>query len=647
MNAHNQLWGSTRRNPKGKIIEELLLSHNISILNDGTPTHYHIQNGTLSTIDLSICSSEVFPNFKYSTLSDLHGSDHFPIILELQNQNVQLDSHIRFKTEKADWQTYYEMTNMQIFEGNLPTLEIQLNEIEDKIITAATACMPMTSGKRNKPSKPWWNNECRDAVKERKRALDSVRRTPSRGNIIRYQRAKAQCRYTCKQARTESLKQFISTLTTKTPIKKVFKKVNKLNNSNTQAPIISLQNGNDITSNPAEVGEILANNFASVSAESGYSLEFQRYKLTQERRKINFKTNSNFSYNDPISKKEFEHCLSLTKESSAGIDQITYSMIKKSHPSLQKNIMTLFNHIFLEECFPDKWRTSIIIPILKPNKNATLPSSYRPIALTSCLCKLLEKILNIRLMWYLETHNVITQQQSGFRCNRGTTDQLVMLSNDLQTAKDNKEHSIVVFFDVNKAYDTAWKFKIIENLHEYGLRGSLPTFIQNFLQNRKIVVRIGNHTSTIHQVQNGIPQGSVLSCTCFLIAMNTITKYLPHHLKSTLYVDDYAIYTSGKCSNRIERRIQLGIDKLKEWSNHTGFTMSPSKTKSMHICSVRRCTRIPPDLKLDNIAIEAKSEYKFLGVFFDEKLNWKSHITQLRNKCIKKLNLLKLSTFTT
>ena len=78
-------------------------------------------------------------------------------------------------------------------------------------------------------------------------------------------------------------------------------------------------------------------------------------------------------------------------------------------------ILQTFNRIYDENIFPNTWRTAIIIPIAKPRENHTNPLNYRPIALTSCLCKLLEKMINLRLMWYLEGNNLIANVQSGFR----------------------------------------------------------------------------------------------------------------------------------------------------------------------------------------------------------------------------------------
>ena len=97
---------------------------------------------------------------------------------------------------------------------------------------------------------------------------------------------------------------------------------------------------------------------------------------------------------------------------------------------------------------------SIILPILKPGKDPQDSSNYHPISLTSCLSKLLEKMMNIRLMWYLEEVNYISRAQSGFRTNRCTSDHLCQMESYVQQAITNRKHTIAVFFDLTKSYDT-------------------------------------------------------------------------------------------------------------------------------------------------------------------------------------------------
>ena len=112
---------------------------------------------------------------------------------------------------------------------------------------------------------------------------------------------------------------------------------------------------------------------------------------------------------------------------------------------------------------PKSWKEATVIPIPKPDKDNTNQNNYRPIALTSCICKTLERMINERLVWYLEKNNIITEFQSGFRHQRSTNDHLVRLETFIREAFIKKEHLVAVFFDLEKAYDTTWKYGIMND----------------------------------------------------------------------------------------------------------------------------------------------------------------------------------------
>ena len=173
-------------------------------------------------------------------------------------------------------------------------------------------------------------------------------------------------------------------------------------------------------------------------------------------------------------------------------------------------------------CFPEDWRLATVIPIPKQGKDPDEPTNYRPIALTSCLCKTLERMTNKRLIWYLESNNLLTQYQSGFQAGRSTNDNLVRLETFLRDAFVKKEHVVAVFFDFEKAYDTTLRYGIMKDIHKLGLRGRLPTFIESFLADRTMQVRVGSSLSDQYDQEQGVPQGGALSTTLFNIKINDI-----------------------------------------------------------------------------------------------------------------------------
>ena len=303
--------------------------------------------------------------------------------------------------------------------------------------------------------------------------------------------------------------------------------------------------------------------------------------------------------------------------------------------------MKTFNDIWETGNVPKSWKEATIIPVPKPGKDNTNPNNYRPIALTSCICKTLERMINERLVWYLETNNIITEFQSGFRHQRSTNDHLVRLETFIREAFIKKEHLVAVFFDLEKAYDTTWKYGIMNDLHDIGLKGRLPVFVQNFLSNREFKVRVGSTLSEAHNQEQGVPQGSILSVTLFSLKINNIVKCLNPGVDCSLYVDDFLICYRSKNMNTIERQLQLNLNKIRKWSTENGFKFSKSKTVCMHFCHLRKAHN-DPILTLDGTPIPVVEENKFLGVVFDRKLSFIPHIKQLKAKCQKALNLLRV-----
>ena len=113
---------------------------------------------------------------------------------------------------------------------------------------------------------------------------------------------------------------------------------------------------------------------------------------------MRFTSNNEEPYNTPFYVEEFHDALTTLNKTSPGYDQNTYLMIKNSNITPQTAILNLHNKLFINEVFPITWAVVTITPIQKPGKDPSRPLNYRPISLTSCLCKLLEKMINLRLM---------------------------------------------------------------------------------------------------------------------------------------------------------------------------------------------------------------------------------------------------------
>ena len=112
---------------------------------------------------------------------------------------------------------------------------------------------------------------------------------------------------------------------------------------------------------------------------------------------------------------ELKTAIEKSPNSAIGPDEVHYSFLKQIPQKSLELLLEIYNNLWTGKQFPKSWKQATIIPIPKPGKNTSYPENYRPIALTSCLCKTLERMVNHRLIWYLETNNLISNKQCGYK----------------------------------------------------------------------------------------------------------------------------------------------------------------------------------------------------------------------------------------
>ena len=301
----------------------------------------------------------------------------------------------------------------------------------------------------------------------------------------------------------------------------------------------------------------------------------------------------------------------------------------------------ILNKIWISADLPQQWRSATVIPIPKPNKDHTDPLSYQPIALISCLCKVLERMINTRLIWYLEKYRILDRSQCGFRKHRSTTDHLVSLERHLQDVFAQRQQAVGLFFDLEKAYETTWQYGIIRDLHRIGLRGRRPVFVSEYLQDRRIRVRIGTTLSDEFYPEEGVPTGGVLAVTCFGLKINELPSCIAKDIFKALFVDDLAICFRGRSLDTIETstagsECHTGMGD-KEWLQ---VCSPPVQSHTFH-CTTVSGSRDPP-LWGSETLLPVEESMKFHGLWWDSHLSFKKHISVLKTQCKEALNLIRV-----
>ena len=417
-----------------------------------------------------------------------------------------------------------------------------------------------------------------------------------------YKRLRAKARYAFRKANKESWRQFVSGLSSKTPSQKVWKAIRKIKGKGGTASVCHLRVGDRLVTDKQAVANLLASTISRNSSSAHYSLHFQKVKEAKESKPCNFNSDDSENYNLPFSMSELKQALQKCSDSAAGLDSIHYQLLTHLPDQALEVLLSVFNYVWVTGAFPPSWREAEIVPIPKPGRDLSNPGNYRPIALTSCVCKTMERLVNSRLVWYLETNSLISDLQCGFRHGRSTMDHLVRFETFIREAFAKKQHVLAIFFDLEKAYDTTWKQGILADMHAMGFRGRLPIFIQEFLSGRSFKVRVGSTHSNSFPQEMGVPQGSILSPALFSIKINNIVKAVTPGTDASLFVDDFALCVKGATLHCVERHLQLCVNNVQSWVSDNGFKFSPSKTTCVHFRK-HRGTFLDPNICINGTPI--------------------------------------------
>ena len=196
--------------------------------------------------------------------------------------------------------------------------------------------------------------------------------------------------------------------------------------------------------------------------------------------------------------------LALCKDGAVGPDSLSYPSLVIFIPQ-QWSFYLASSIGFTRLNFPDLWHQSIVIPIPKPAKDHSSSGNFRPISFTSCLCKLLERMVAERLIWVLEGIQGLFPIQFGFHRFRSTADPFVRLEHDISAAFENGKFVLAVFFDLQKAYDTTWKRGVLRKLLSLGFCEHVPIFIRNLLTIHSFCVRVRDTLSPSFDQIESVP----------------------------------------------------------------------------------------------------------------------------------------------
>jgi len=307
----------------------------------------------------------------------------------------------------------------------------------------------------------------------------------------------------------------------------------------------------------------------------------------------------------------------------------------------------IFNLSFSTGKFPSKMKTAKVIPIHKGGDTSS-PDNYRPISLLSSFSKILEKIFSNRFTDYLEFNKIISESQFGFRKGHSTAHPMVLLDNFVSDALNEKRHTIAVFCDLRKAFDTVNHGILIKKLKRCGVAGLALSWLKSYLVGRQQYVFFNDCASSLLEISLGVPQGSILGPLLFLIYINDLPNISA--LKTFLFADDATLLASHSDPVELCRIINIELKKVTDFFRANLLAIHPEKTKFILFTQSRNLDQDEINIYIDNnnadqvfnpvlknriSRVSGDSEdpaIRFLGLYLDPQLNYRHHVQQIIKK---------------
>ena len=339
----------------------------------------------------------------------------------------------------------------------------------------------------------------------------------------------------------------------------------------------------------------------------------------------------------------------MKRKGAPGPDDIPPSFLKELGPVALTELLTICNQSLHEADCPQQWRNAIIIPLLKATKPPSEIGSYRPVSLTSCIAKVLERMFAERLYFMAESQGWFRSIQAGFRRGHSCADQIIRISQAIedgfQMPKMNR--AVMVLLDYSKAFDTVWRERLLLSMAEKGVPLQIVRWIYGFLQNRQAQVRLHNELSTSKPLHQGVPQGCVLSPLLFLFFINNLAEFLlsedperTANLILSLFADDVTILARNRSRDVATADAQWAVDRVVEWSNEWKLCLNASKSEVSYFSTYTQEASWTPSMQINGEPIPFNPTPKLLGVYLDRQLSFKKHVDEVAKAGTSKIKII-------
>ncbi|OAQ65636.1 endonuclease/reverse transcriptase [Purpureocillium lilacinum] len=618
-NARHHTWQIGPSRGHGGIIAEWAAENDLDFLNPiNTPTNAHGNTIDLAFSNIPLAEATVEDHLATS-------SDHFTLSISLpalKPATLPPGKILLASDEELKRFTELVVSGATIIPQAATTVA-DLDRLADAIIDLIQSAA-RAAGRRSqrRPRKaPWWNEECAASVAE----LRCVRRAFPLGFNRDVQLARRDLRRVVRRAKRAYWRELIDGVRSD---KDVFKITRWLKRPGVFRPP-PLQVGETIIE--TQIGKAEALRHATLERRTADDDISDPWTPSEDTLPIPF------SPKVPI--EEVQDALLRTGNTSPGSDNITVRLLRTAWPALRCHIQRLYQGCLSLGYHPLRFKEAEVVMIEKPGKrDLSKARAWRPISLLSCLGKGLERLIARRLAWASIRYGILHPQQIGALPKRSAVDPVAALVHDIETALANGQVATLVTMDVQGAFDTVMRNRLILRLRQQGWPPHLVRWAGSFMQDRSAAIRFQDVTTPASPLRCGLAQGSPVSPILFALYIAPIYR-LGNSDGRFGYADDTAMLRTGRTLEETTALVSRDMEELLAWGAANGVTFDPDKTEVMHFS--RKKSPSWPSVFQSDTEIVPGDAMRWLGLWLDRKLSFKFHVDEWSAKARRVANLLK------
>ena len=507
-------------------------------------------------------------------------SDHFPIFTSFPFtprksphhthkcfRKLSSDNLRQFKSElnSLDWSVVFSTDDPNISFNNFMDI---FNHSYDKNIPIVRM---KHANRKSQPRSQWITSSLLKSINHKNRLYHKYLSSPTESNRLKHTRYRNDLTSLLRSAKQNYYSEQFEK--EKSSIKNTWKVINSVLKSNTPSKTTTINIHNQTINDPRLIAEHYNNFFVNIGPNLANKIpdctsHFQDYLPD---------ANSHSIFFNPVTEHELSSIVfNLPNKKSSGHDFVNCPLIKEVIDVISKPLTFIMNLSLSTGRIPDSMKIASVIPIFKSG-DPLLVNNYRPISILSSFSKILERIVYIRTSQFLHKHIILSDSQFGFRAKHSTTHAILQMINQINAGIEQSLHTVGIFLDFSKAFDTIDHAILLSKLSYYGIRGIALEWFSNYLSNRQQYVCMDGMKSSLKEVPCGVPQGSLLGPLLFSIYINDFVKS-SNIFSFILFADDSSLFCSHRNLDILVDIVNSELVHISNWIKANRLSLNINKT---------------------------------------------------------------------